>query len=156
MIRAGLPWLFDLYRGVFRDLGQPYTDELLSVATDDRYAVNLNVQEGRSMRYECHIDSNPVEGLLYVTSHPPGTGGELVVSNRTHVLGPAEIDDDCVRIYPSAGQLYFFDAREFPHYVAPLCDDRDIRIVMAMNYYTPSCTESDRPKDLNRHLFGEE
>ena len=29
----------------------------------------------------------------------------------------------------------------------------DIRVVVAMNYYTPSCPESDRPGDLTPHLF---
>ena len=43
--------------------------------TDDRRcAVVMNVQEGTD-RYECHVNTNPVEALLYVTDHPRGSLG---------------------------------------------------------------------------------
>jgi hypothetical protein len=151
-IKSGLPWLYSLYENDFRDIGQRFVAEPLATASDVRYAVNLNVQRGADMRYECHVDSNPLEGLLYITTHSPGSGGELVVSQNPAALGPKEIDKDCARIYPKAGTLVFFDARQFPHYVAPLKGQDDVRVVVAMNYYTPSCPESSRPKDLNRHL----
>jgi hypothetical protein len=151
-IRQGLPWLFDLYTGQFLDLARRFTSEEIKIARDDRYAINLNVQRGLSMRYECHVDSNPVEGLLYVTTHQRGSGGELVVSNDLNARGPEEIDTDSIRIYPRSGRLLFFDARFHPHYVTPLVCENDVRIVVAMNYYTPSCTEDDRPTDLNKHL----
>jgi hypothetical protein len=151
-IRSGLPWLFELYGGPFLGFAQLTTREQVLVAADDRYAVNLNVQRGGAMRYECHVDSNPIEGLLYVTSHAAGSGGELVVSNRSDVLGTEEIQRDSVRIYPESGKLFFFDARRHPHFVAPLKKDDDIRVVVAMNYYTTSCTEDMRPADLNKHL----
>lgn len=155
-LRNGLPWLYDLYRGTFRDLLETVAGEAVSIARDDRYAVNLNMQRGDRTRYECHVDSNPWEGLLYVTTHPPGSGGELVVANRKDAMGPAEIEADCVRIHPAMGKLVFFDAREFPHFVAPLADADAVRIAIAMNFYTVACPESARPADLNRHLFGED
>lgn len=155
-IKTKLPWLYDLYEGEFRDIGQTCVAEPLSVAEDARYAINLNVQRGTEMRYECHIDSNPLEGLLYVTSHPKGSGGELVVSNRPSAIGVEEISEDCEIIYPESGKLIFFDAREHPHYVAGLKDDLAIRVAVTMNFYTSSCPESARPKDLNKHLFGSE
>jgi hypothetical protein len=151
-IRAGLPWLFDLYLGHFLDFAQRTTSERVITAIDDRYAVNLNIQRGTNWRYECHVDSNPIEGLLYVTTHRPGTGGELVVSNRIDALGTKEIEEDSIRIYAEAGKLIFFDARRHPHFVTPLKSPDDVRIVIAMNYYTPSCSESMRPADLNKHL----
>jgi hypothetical protein len=154
-IREELPWLYDLYRGILRDIGQTCVEEPLSIADDVKYAINLNVQCGTSMRYECHIDSNPLQGLLYVTDHPPGAGGELVVANRTTAVGVNAIEDNCKRIYPESGKLVFFDARENPHFVAPLTDPLGLRVVVVMNFYTPSCPESARPKDLNRHLFGQ-
>ncbi len=147
-----LPWLYDLYAGFFRALGQTTVDEPVSIAADDRYAINLNVQLGDSMRYECHVDSNPLEGLLYVTSHPAGRGGELVVANNCEAIGVEEVATDCERLHPVSGTLVFFDARKHPHYVAPLKKPGDIRVVVAMNFYTVSCPESARPADLNQHL----
>jgi hypothetical protein len=30
-----------------------------------------------------------------------------------------------------------------------------VRVVAVMNFYTEACTESTRPSELNRQLFGE-
>jgi hypothetical protein len=153
-LREAAPWLFDLYRGLFRDLGQTLVSEPLACATDDLYAAVLNVQRGSQMRYECHVDSNPMQGLLYVTSHMPGDGGELVVGNNSNAASVEEVDADCSTVYPVAGHLLFFDGRHSPHYVRSLNSDNAIRVVVAMNFYTPSSPESQRPSDLNHHLFG--
>jgi hypothetical protein len=153
-VRNSMPWLYDLYRGAFLDLGQQCSAEPLVAAKDDRYGIVLNVQAGTEMRYECHVDSNPLEGLLYCTSHLPGTGGELVVANSTSAMDVEGVEEDASVVYPIAGNLIFFDARDFSHYVRPLADAASIRIVAAMNFYTPSSPESNRPSDLNRHLFG--
>lgn len=147
-----LPWLYDLYRGRFRAIAQSLTAEIVLTAEDLRYAVNLNVQRGLEMRYECHIDSNPIEGLLYVTEHPPTTGGELVVARDPDARGIEAISRRATRIFPASGKLVFFDARAYPHFVAPLTNPLEERVVVAMNYYLPSCPESARPADLNRHL----
>ena len=32
----------------------------------------------------------------------------------------------------------------------------DMRIVAVMNFYTESCPESTRPRELNKHLYGDE
>ncbi len=151
-IRRTLPWLYDIYRGLFRDIAAQCFDEEVFIAKDDRYAINLNIQQGTEMRYECHVDSNPIEGLLYVTTHYEGEGGELVVSHDPNALGPSEIEKNCARFYPQKGDLLFFDARDYPHYVTPLTFPGAYRIVVAMNFYTPSCTEEMRPSDLNKHL----
>jgi hypothetical protein len=153
-VREEIPWLYELYRGRFRDLAQVLTDEPVSAAEDVRYGINLNVQRGRMMRYECHVDSNPIQGMLYFTDHPPGTGGELVVSNRGDVKGKDAVDADAARIYPVAGHLVLFDARRHTHYVRGTESDTDLRVAAAMNFYTSSAPETDRPADLNRHLFG--
>lgn len=151
-VRRMLPWLFDLYAGPFRDFAQKLTTEPVLIAADDRYAVNLNVQRGNQMRYEYHVDSNPIEGLLYVTNQPPGAGGDLVVASNARAIGVEDIEMSCTRVYPEAGKLVFFDARIHPHFVAPLVAPDGLRVVVAMNYYVPSCPESARPADLNRHL----
>jgi hypothetical protein len=155
-VRAESPWLYDLYRGWFRDMGEEILGQPVCIAKDDRYAVNLNVQRGRDMRYEAHVDSNPLEGLLYVTTHAPPDGGELVVSNKVGTIGIEEIERDCTRIHPVRGKLVFFDARRHPHYVSSLKNADGVRVAVAMNFYTRDCTELDRPSDLNRHLFGED
>lgn len=153
-IKQHLSWLYDLYRGLFFDFAKTCVKEELYIAQNPLYAINLNIQRGTQMRYECHVDSNPLQGLLYVTSHPEGSGGELVVSNDSSVLGVEQIEKDCVKIYPKAGDLIFFDAREHPHFVTSLTNEEDVRISIAMNFYTPSSPESQRPSDLNQHLFG--
>ena len=154
VLRERLPWLYQLYKGLFRDLAQLGSLEPVSTAENDAYGAVLNVQRGRKMRYECHVDSNPIEGLLYVTTHPPGAGGELVVANSPAAESVQEVDADATVVYPNAGNLVFFDARRFAHYVRPLTEADAVRIVVAMNFYTPSCSEAARPADLSTHLGG--
>jgi hypothetical protein len=154
VVKERLAWLYDLYHGLFLELAQQCSTEPVVTARDDRYGAVLNVQEGRAMRYECHIDSNPIEGLLYCTTHIPGSGGELVVANSIHAADVDSVEADASVVYPIAGNLIFFDARDFAHYVRPLVGDAAVRIVAAMNFYTPSSPEARRPPDLNRHLFG--
>ena len=149
VIRQDLPWLYECYRGIFRDLGQRSCKEKVFTAQCDRYALILNIMRGHSMRYVCHVDSNPLAGLLYVTGHPPGTGGELVVSNNPAARSAADVDKDYTVIYPTAGHLIFFDGRYHPHYVRPLRGSCEMRVVVAMNFYTRSCPESARPQDLD-------
>lgn len=152
MIAQNLPWLDDLYSGLIRDLAQAISREPVSAARDVQLGLNLHIQRGSTERYECHVDSNPIAALLYVTSHPDGSGGELRVANKGDVRGRHEVDADSTRIHPVAGQLVFFDARRHTHYVAPLRDPEGIRVVVVMTFYIPSCPEEMRPKDLNRHL----
>ncbi|MGI8334799.1 2OG-Fe(II) oxygenase [Actinomadura scrupuli] len=149
-----LPWLTDLYTGRFRDLAQTITDETVETARDPRYGIYLNVQTERHGRFECHVDSNPIEGLLYFTDQPPGSGGTLRVSNSGEVRGTDAVDRDCASIHPVAGHLLFFDARHHTHYVTALTRSDDLRVVAGMNYYLPSAPESARPVDLNERLFG--
>jgi hypothetical protein len=153
-IAAELPWLLEFYRGLFREIAELTFTTGVETSTDVRSAINLNVQRGASMHAEAHVDSNPVGALLYVTSHAPGEGGELVVSNRGDVVGISEIERDATRIYPIAGHLVLFDAHAHSHYVAPLRDPHGERIVVAMNYYTAAVPQSLRPADLDAHLFG--
>lgn len=147
-----LPWLIELYRGYFRELYHNATGRSIHPTNDRRYAVVMNVQEGTD-RYECHVDTNPVEALLYVTDHPRGAGGELVVANDVSARSVEEVDQDCSVLYPVAGQLVFFDARRFPHYVRALREP-GLRLAVGMNYYTDDTPEQTRPQDLNDYLYG--
>jgi hypothetical protein len=144
-----------LSRKHFLDLAQEAYAGRVMAARDDRYGIVLNVQRGTEMRFECHVDSNPLTGLLFCTDHLAGEGGELVFA---HDPGAADIDAverDCSVIRPHAGHLIFFDGREHPHYARPLLSRSDVRIVAVMNFYTESFPESTRPQELNQHLFGQ-
>jgi hypothetical protein len=151
-IRERLPWLHELYRGPFLDLAREAWTEPVVTASDPRYGVVLNVQRGTSMRFECHVDSNPLTGLLFFTDHEKG--GELVVGNNPIAASLAEIERDCSVLRPHAGHLIFFDARHHPHYARPLRSESDTRVLADMNFYTESFPESTRPRELNRHLYG--
>lgn len=151
VISRRLPWLVHLYQNAIRDMGASCIDEPVVCARDLKYGITLNVQTG-DWRYEAHVDSNPLQGLLYVTDHPAGTGGELVVARKPDVIGIENVCRDCILIYPKAGRLIFFDARRHTHFVRQLQDPDDVRVVVAMTYYTPSCPESTRPEDLSAHL----
>ena len=154
-VRDQLPWLEGLYRGLFRDLAQQGRSLPVVCAEGPRHTVVLNVQLGTDGRYETHIDTNPIQGLLYVTSQPPGAGGELVVSHNREARSVQDVDRDPIFIYPQKGHLIFFDARYYPHYIRPLVHDDDIRVAIAMNYYTPDCPERSLPEDLDDYLAGQ-
>jgi len=153
-VQDRLPWLCESYRGAFLELAGEACEEKVSPARDERYGVVLNVQRGTRMRFECHIDSNPLTGLLFCTDHV--NGGELVFAHDAAAASIADVERDCSVVRPSAGHLIFFDARRYPHYVRPLTHESDMRVVAVMNYYTESCPESTRPPELNRHLYGDE
>lgn len=154
-VREALPWLYRLYRNEFLGLADRAWNEPVKAASDDRYGVVLNVQQGKTMRFECHVDSNPLTGLLFLTGHPSG-GGELAVGNDPAVVGVEALDRDCTIIPPHAGQLIFFDGKTYAHYARELSSEDDERVVAVMNFYTESCPESTRPQGLNRHLFGQD
>jgi 2-oxoglutarate-Fe(II)-dependent oxygenase superfamily protein len=152
-VRESLPWLYALYRGMFLELAQTACTEPVALARDDRYGVVLNVQRGTAMRFECHVDSNPLTGLLFCTDHH--AGGELVVAHDAAAADIAAVERDCSVIRPHAGHLIYFDARNRPHYARPLTSVSDVRVVAVMNFYTESYPESTRPAELNRHLYGD-
>jgi hypothetical protein len=153
-VRRKLPWLYSCYRSFFLQLAQATCDESVSPTLDDRYGIVLNVQRGTRMRFECHVDSNPLTALLFCTDHPAGAGGELVFAHDPDAAYTGTVEGDCSVIRPHAGHAIFFDGRQHPHYARPLASESDVRIVAVMNFYTQSCPESARPPDLNRHLFG--
>jgi hypothetical protein len=149
-----LSWLYKLYRNEFLELAAETLGEPIDAACDERYGVVLNVQRGKTMRFECHVDSNPVTGILFLTHHPAGAG-ELVVSHDPDAVGVAGLERDCTPIRPESGQIIFFDGRKYPHYARALQGESDVRVVAVMNFYTRSCPESTRPPELNRHRFGD-
>ncbi len=153
VLRRALPWTFELYSGWFKELGERTAEEKLQETSSDNRALSLNIQDGITMRYPCHVDSNPMQGLLYLTTCTEETGGGLVVARDRTARDVAGVDADAMRIYPTKGQLYFFDARRHAHYVEPLRRDDAVRAVLTMNYYSPSCPETVRPAGLDEQLF---
>lgn len=153
-VRDRLPWLYRAYYGEFLALASQVCGEPVMAARDDRYGLVLNVQRGTGMRFECHVDSNPLTGLLFCTDH--AAGGELVFANDATAAEIAAVEQDCSVIRPHAGHLIYFDARKHPHYARPLTAASSTRIVAVMNFYTESFPESTRPPELNRHLYGDE
>jgi hypothetical protein len=154
-VRQYLPWLYRFYRGYFLELAGETSAERVVPALDDRYGVVLNVQRGTAMRCECHVDSNPLTGLLFCTDHLTGTGGEFVFAHDPAASDVDAVERDCSVLRPRAGHLIFFDGRRHPHYARPLLGETQLRIVAVMNFYTDSSPESTRPPELNRHLFGQ-
>ena len=155
-VRQCLPWLYECYRGFFLELARTTRTEPVRTAVDDRYGVVLNVQRGTAMRFECHIDSNPLTGLFFCTDHPVGTGGELVFGHDPAAADLCGVERDCSVIRPRAGRLIFFDGRQHPHYSRPLSAESAMRVVAVMNFYLESYPESTRPPELNRHLYGKD
>jgi hypothetical protein len=152
-VQQRLPWLYKLYRTDFLDLVQGTSEQTVVPALDDRYGVVLNVQHGKKMRFECHVDSNPLTGLLFCTDHPGG-GGELVFGHDPAAADVESVERNRTVISPRAGQLVVFDGQHYPHYARPLLTDSEVRVVAVMNFYTESRPESTRPSELNRHLYG--
>jgi hypothetical protein len=152
-VRRDLPWLYEFYRGCFLELARQTCPERVAPADDDRYGVVLNVQRGKAMRFECHVDSNPLTGLLFCTDQPAGAGGELVFAHDPTAADVEAVERDRSVIRPYPGHLIFFDGRQHPHYARPLVSGSDTRVVAVMNFYTESCHESTRPPELNRHLY---
>jgi 2-oxoglutarate-Fe(II)-dependent oxygenase superfamily protein len=153
-VQRTLPWLHEFYRDLFLELAQESRAERVVAARDQRYGVVLNVQRGIAERFECHIDSNPLTGLLFCTNHE--SGGELVFAHNPDAASVAAVEQECSVIRPQAGHLIFFDARRHPHYSRPLISSSDMRVVAVMNFYTESYPESTRPSELNRHLYGDQ
>lgn len=151
-IKGSLPWLYRHYRAEFSQLAARASGNRVMCAINDLYGVNLNIQMGREMRYECHVDSNPVQGMLYVTPHDRSSGGELIVANNERANSVKAVLEDAAVIQPKRGLLVFFDARKHSHFVSSLTQDDGIRVAVAMNFYTTACPESKRPTDLSRHL----
>ncbi len=152
-VRDRLPWLYKAYRHEFLELAGEVAQEPVRPARDDRYGIVLNVQRGTAMRFERHVDSNPLTGLLFCTNHL--AGGELVVAQDETAADIRAVERDSSVIRPHAGHLIFFDARKHPHYARALTAVWGLRIVAVMNFYTDSCPEWTRPPELNRHLYGD-
>ena len=142
VIRNRLGWLYDLYAGELIHLAAEATGMELVVSENVRYGVNINRLTGLGARYERHIDSNPVTGILFVTSLSADEGGELMLS----------LPDEELRIPPVSGHFLVFLAGEVPHAVAPL-RRATVRVSIPMSYFRRGEAQFDDPS-LEEYLFG--
>ena len=65
-IAKDLPWLFNLYEREFLEFSSESFATHLYVCNDSNDAININCIEGLPARYEWHVDTNPVTGILFV------------------------------------------------------------------------------------------
>lgn len=142
VVKRELPWLWSLYGGLLKDFCSSCFERPVYLANLLHSAVNINYLEGKGARYEWHVDSNPITGVLFATDSDPGLGGTLVFR---HVTGQRAL------FKPRAGAFICFDAREIPHRVAPLRKEGK-RISIPMNYYE-SAADQLRPPDLDRQIY---
>ena len=138
-----LNWLYRLYASHLVALAVKATGKTVMISPEINSAININVLEGAKARYEWHVDSNPLTGLLFVTSHSEEAGGQLVF----------RLPSEDISVYPKRGTFLLFDARKIPHTVMPLKYPHR-RISIPMNYYTPEHTFEDvRPTDLDTYIY---
>ena len=141
IIHKNLSWLADLYNKDLKFLASQTIGKTLFPSSDIKSGININVLKGCGARYEWHVDSNPLTGVLFVTTHRPDKGGELVFK-----LGTKE-----VLVEPVAGKFIIFDARTIPHTVLPL-NEQSERISIPMNYFY-DLNNQQRPSDLDDYLY---
>lgn len=134
-------WLHELYRNDLASFASMFAGRAITIANDLQSSVNINLLRGIHARYERHVDSNPVTGILFASTLHPADGGELIFEGANHDT----------TILPRTGIFIVFDARNITHYVAPLKTTID-RISLPMNYYFADGQQS-RPEDLNEYLY---
>jgi hypothetical protein len=137
-----LPWLTDLYRTDFREIAKRISGADLELDRSVVSSVNLNVLSPGEDGYEWHVDSNPVTGLLFLSSHLHQDGGILELKSA---------NDHLLTIEPLAGTLAVFDARLCPHRVSP--PKKALRISAPMNYFIEG-QRAKRPEELDSRLYG--
>jgi len=141
VIRNQLFWLDHLYRTKFVQFANEDFDGGYCVSNSIENGLNINYLKGLNARYEWHVDSNPLTGVLFVTTHPEGSGGDLIFRTEAKEY----------HVYPKSGILILFDARAIPHTVMPLKAET-YRISIPINFYY-SENEQVRPADLDAYIY---
>ena len=147
-VQEHLPWLWTLYHALVPDIGD-LLGSGVHVSEDVASSINVNLLQGAGARYEAHVDAQPYTLLLFVTSHPPDSGGRLVLGDDTREIG----------ISPRSGHGVLFDGATIPHKVEPLrtrADDAPLlRVSIPMVYLPTGVSASDRAAELDGYLFSE-
>ena len=139
-IKEKLPWLSDLYANQFLEFSEQCFGRELFKCNSDNDAININCIQGDTARYEWHVDTNPVTGILFLQTLDESHGGALVFRNKGEVF----------RFYPKSGWFCCFSAQDVEHAVEPLVGQIE-RISIPMNYYDDP-DNSGRDPSLNDYL----
>jgi hypothetical protein len=143
-IAQQLPNVMHLYQVTIPNLISEFIGLNIIPSRFEKSAITLNLLEGRGSRYEVHVDSNSVTGLLFATSHSSAEGGAL----RLHYPERPAYD-----VQPKAGLFLLYDARWVPHEVLELRTATK-RLSLPMNYFLATDIET-RPEHLDSYIFGE-
>ncbi len=141
IIAQKLNWLHNLYQNEFLEFANANFIGSYDYAKNIKSGTNINLLKGKNARYEWHVDSNPLTGVLFVTTHNKGDGGELIFKLPT----------ETIIVYPKTGTLILFDARQIPHTVLPL-QKEGIRISVPLNFYYSGQAQI-RPEDLDSYIY---
>src|SRR5205085_12683454 len=76
-------WLHKLYDEDLAEFASQFAKRTVVAADDLPSSVNINLLRGLNARYEKHVDTNPVTGILFVTTLLPTDGGELIFEGET-------------------------------------------------------------------------
>ena len=79
----------------------------------------------QSARRDVYLDTNPLTGILFATTHAPEDGGQLEF----------DVEPSPMTYAPRSGMLLLFDAIKVPHRVTPL-KKAVTRISIPMNFFT--------------------
>lgn len=143
LISKKLPEVYRLYEETLPELVRSHVGLSIVPSKYPRTAVTLNLlSEGE--RYELHVDSNSVTGLLYINTLLENEGGAL----RLYYPGRKPLD-----IQPVAGDFLLYDARWVPHEVLSV-RAKIGRLSLPMNYFLETDIEL-RPDLLDNYLFGD-
>jgi hypothetical protein len=142
-VEVHLTELDRLYREDLCGIAERLLGKPVMISPDRRSGVNVNVLEGMGSRYEWHVDSNPLTGLLVLTECGRSSGGRLVFGQDP---------DNQIFLALSVGQLLLFDARDVPHCVEPLGGPTR-RVTAPMNFYVVG-DPVVRPDGIDESLYG--
>ncbi len=137
VLRARLPWFWQLYHGVLRDFasascGQPvFASNRLSSAT------TLNILRGGGATNDWHCDANIVTGVFYAVV-PEGAG----------TLSFRDADGRTASLTPSPGLFTCFPGA-VEHRVDPLPEGGE-RLAIAMVYHA---SPTDQPPAFGRDVY---
>jgi 2-oxoglutarate-Fe(II)-dependent oxygenase superfamily protein len=155
VIREEYTELYDFYvaPSTLRWVAGVTGEREIHVSSNLRSAVNVNIlQSGNTYRW--HFDANPFTALLYLSTTPPGAGGELELYPN---LGPQNTspEDLAARqkvVLPTrANTLVLMDGTTTYHHVAPVIEECD-RLSVPMVY--PPFRDELRPPELDDYLYG--
>jgi hypothetical protein len=134
VVQEHFPELTQLYSDV-RALAEIIVKAPVVLSPYPRSGINIRVYRQAGSGDGWHYDSNPLSGLLYLT-----TGGQPTQFKIT--------DTTSLDIYPVAGLLLLFDGRRTLHYVPT---GNQLRITCPLNLYYPH--DLERPAYVDRVLF---